>query len=238
MFGFMPYTETIAYAIFVTLSRSSEAPVEILPTKSSSAARPARATAILSWMASCGNSMISSGKYCAKPSAPLLRGTIETFNNGSAYWRNQPANAWPDSCMATTFRSFSPIRLFSFTSPPMTRSVARSKSTISTPLALRRAAKIAASLQMLAMSAPAKPGVSADILFAMLSLSRVSVIMIGFRCTMKICCRSFKSGLSIAICRSKRPGLLSASSRMSARFVPAKTTTPVLLENPSISTSS
>eukprot|EP00442_Polarella_glacialis_P040744 CAMPEP_0115087978 /NCGR_PEP_ID=MMETSP0227-20121206/23686_1 /TAXON_ID=89957 /ORGANISM="Polarella glacialis, Strain CCMP 1383" /LENGTH=44 /DNA_ID= /DNA_START= /DNA_END= /DNA_ORIENTATION= len=40
------------WAILVTLSKSSEAPVEILWTNSSSAARPPKATAILSRMAS------------------------------------------------------------------------------------------------------------------------------------------------------------------------------------------
>mmetsp|Transcript_123330 Transcript_123330/g.348485 ORF Transcript_123330/g.348485 Transcript_123330/m.348485 type:complete len:300 (+) Transcript_123330:769-1668(+) len=233
----MPYTATIEYAILVTLSRSSAAPVEMRPTKSSSAARPPKDTAILSRMASFEYRLISSGKYCAKPRAPLLRGTMETFNKGSACSRNQPAMAWPDSCKATVRLSFSDIMLLCFGRPPSTLSVARSKSCISTTGELLRAAKIADSLQMLAMSLPAKPGVSAAIRFATLSRLRDSESVTGFKCTMKMDSRSRKSGLSMAICRSKRPGRVSAGSKMSARFVPASTTTPVPEEKPSISTS-
>mmetsp|Transcript_14482 Transcript_14482/g.36002 ORF Transcript_14482/g.36002 Transcript_14482/m.36002 type:complete len:234 (+) Transcript_14482:508-1209(+) len=46
------------------------------------------------------------------------------------------------------------------------------------------------------------------------------------------------SGVSTVIVRSKRPGRSSALSRMSGRFVPASTTTPVVVAKPSISTSS
>mmetsp|Transcript_63114 Transcript_63114/g.184555 ORF Transcript_63114/g.184555 Transcript_63114/m.184555 type:complete len:252 (-) Transcript_63114:647-1402(-) len=162
---------------------------------------------------------------------------METFSRGSACSMNQPAMAWPHSCRATFFFSLALMRLLCFGKPPNTRSVARSKSCISMAAALRRAAKIAASLQMFAMSLPAKPGVSAAILLATLSASRPSCKVTGLRCTLKMSFRSFKSGLSIAICRSKRPGRIKAGSRMSARFVPARTTTPVPEENPSISTS-
>mmetsp|Transcript_44601 Transcript_44601/g.135227 ORF Transcript_44601/g.135227 Transcript_44601/m.135227 type:complete len:293 (+) Transcript_44601:371-1249(+) len=225
------------YAILVTLSKSSAAPVEILPTNSSSAARPPRDTAILSKMASFEKRLISPGKYCAKPNAPLLRGTIDTLSSGSACSRNQPTTAWPDSCSATALLSSAFMRLLCFGRPPMTRSVARSKSSISTDAEDRRAAKIAASLQMLAMSLPAKPGVSAAILLATLSVSKASDRLTGFRCTLKIDSRSPRSGLSMAICRSKRPGRMRAGSRMSTRLVPARTTTPVPDEKPSISTS-
>mmetsp|Transcript_44602 Transcript_44602/g.115978 ORF Transcript_44602/g.115978 Transcript_44602/m.115978 type:complete len:203 (-) Transcript_44602:685-1293(-) len=135
------------------------------------------------------------------------------------------------------FFSFTLIRLFSLTKPPITRSLARSKSCISTVAALRRAAKMAASLQMLAMSAPANPGHSAAILLATLSTPRSSDRATGFKCTLKMASRSLMSGLSMAICRSKRPGRSRAGSRTSARLVPASTTTPVPDENPSISTS-
>mmetsp|Transcript_46276 Transcript_46276/g.130847 ORF Transcript_46276/g.130847 Transcript_46276/m.130847 type:complete len:211 (+) Transcript_46276:876-1508(+) len=207
------------------------------PTKSSSAARPPRATAILSSTASLENRLISFGRYCAKPSAPLLRGTIETFSRGSACSRNQPATAWPDSCKATVRFSCALIRPFCLGSPPRMRSVACSKSNISTARELRRAAKMAASLHRFAMSLPAKPGVSAAILLATLSMPRFAATVTGLRWTLKMASRSVRSGLSMAICLSKRPGRVSAGSRMSARFVPAKTTTPAPDENPSISTS-
>mmetsp|Transcript_125654 Transcript_125654/g.351911 ORF Transcript_125654/g.351911 Transcript_125654/m.351911 type:complete len:229 (+) Transcript_125654:513-1199(+) len=225
------------YAILVTLSKSSAAPVEILPTNSSSAARPPKATAILSRMASCEKRLISPGKYCAKPNAPLLLGTMDTFSRGSACSKNQPTMAWPDSCKATALLSSLLIKLLCLGKPPSTRSVARSKSSISTAATLRLAAKMAASLQMFAMSLPAKPGVKAAILFATLSGANVFASVTGFKCTLKMASRSLRSGLSMAIWRSNRPGLISAGSRMSTRFVPARTTTPVPDEKPSISTS-
>mmetsp|Transcript_7769 Transcript_7769/g.14102 ORF Transcript_7769/g.14102 Transcript_7769/m.14102 type:complete len:261 (-) Transcript_7769:808-1590(-) len=46
------------------------------------------------------------------------------------------------------------------------------------------------------------------------------------------------SGKSMQICRSNRPGLSSALSSTSTRFVPPKTTTPEFDANPSISTKS
>mmetsp|Transcript_15322 Transcript_15322/g.31778 ORF Transcript_15322/g.31778 Transcript_15322/m.31778 type:complete len:218 (-) Transcript_15322:1162-1815(-) len=46
------------------------------------------------------------------------------------------------------------------------------------------------------------------------------------------------SGLSSEICRSNRPGRSRALSKMSGRFVPARMTTPEVVANPSISTSS
>mmetsp|Transcript_70814 Transcript_70814/g.195619 ORF Transcript_70814/g.195619 Transcript_70814/m.195619 type:complete len:229 (+) Transcript_70814:640-1326(+) len=162
---------------------------------------------------------------------------METLSRGSACSMNQPAMAWPHSCRATACFSFWLMRLLCFGRPPRTLSVARSKSCISIAGTFRRAAKMAASLQMFAISLPAKPGVSAAILLATLSSSRPSFKVTGFRWTLKIASRSVRSGLSIAICRSKRPGRMSAGSRMSARFVPARTTTPVPDEKPSISTS-
>ena len=60
----------------------------------------------------------------------------------------------------------------------------------------------------------------------------------GFRCTLKISSRSFSSGRSTLICRSKRPARSSALSRMSARFVAAMMMTPEFVSKPSISVSS
>mmetsp|Transcript_84434 Transcript_84434/g.243736 ORF Transcript_84434/g.243736 Transcript_84434/m.243736 type:complete len:294 (+) Transcript_84434:945-1826(+) len=227
----------MAYAICVTLCKSSAAPVEIFPTRSSSAARPPKLTAILSKITSFEKRLISLGRYWAKPSAPLDRGTMDTFSKGSECSRNQPTIACPDSCMATDRRSSLLIKLFCFGRPPITRSVACSKSCISTLPAFRRAAKMAASLQMFAMSLPTKPGVRAAMRLAMLEASRSSDNCTGFRWTVKMDSRSAKSGLSMAICLSRRPGRIRAGSKMSTRFVPARTTTPVPEEKPSISTS-
>mmetsp|Transcript_41321 Transcript_41321/g.115408 ORF Transcript_41321/g.115408 Transcript_41321/m.115408 type:complete len:246 (+) Transcript_41321:533-1270(+) len=180
---------------------------------------------------------MSAGRYCAKPRAPLLRGTMDTLRSGSACSRNHPAMACPHSCSEMVAFSLGLMSLFSFVRPPITRSLARSKSCISIASTLRRAAKMAASLQMLAMSAPANPGHNAAILLATLSSSRSLCSVTGFKCTLNIASRSPMSGLSMAIWRSKRPGRSKAGSRMSALLVPASTTTPVPEENPSISTS-
>mmetsp|Transcript_69383 Transcript_69383/g.157431 ORF Transcript_69383/g.157431 Transcript_69383/m.157431 type:complete len:255 (-) Transcript_69383:470-1234(-) len=188
-------------------------------------------------MASWENRLISPGRYWANPRAPLLLGTMETLSNGSACSRNQPAIACPDSCNATVRFSWRLMRLLCFGRPPMILSVARSKSSISTAGTFLLAAKMAASLQRFAMSLPAKPGVRPDILLATASGLSPSFRVTGLRCTLKMASRSPRSGLSMAICRSKRPGRVRAGSRMSARFVPASTTTPVPEEKPSISTS-
>mmetsp|Transcript_28707 Transcript_28707/g.70708 ORF Transcript_28707/g.70708 Transcript_28707/m.70708 type:complete len:255 (-) Transcript_28707:459-1223(-) len=55
---------------------------------------------------------------------------------------------------------------------------------------------------------------------------------------MKISLRPRMSGRSTRICLSKRPGRISASSRMSARLVAARITMPLVVLKPSISTSS
>mmetsp|Transcript_72664 Transcript_72664/g.183968 ORF Transcript_72664/g.183968 Transcript_72664/m.183968 type:complete len:210 (+) Transcript_72664:735-1364(+) len=96
---------------------------------------------------------------------------------------------------------------------------------------------MAASLQTLAMSAPAKPGVKVAMRCATDSIWRVVFNFTGLKCTMKMSLRSSRSGRSTAIMRSKRPGRSSAASKMSDRFVPASTTTPRLGWKPSISTS-
>mmetsp|Transcript_8616 Transcript_8616/g.18528 ORF Transcript_8616/g.18528 Transcript_8616/m.18528 type:complete len:254 (-) Transcript_8616:254-1015(-) len=176
----------------------------------------------------------SFGRYCAYPNAPLLRGMMVTFRSGSACSRNHPATACPASWWATiAFSSSDMILLLS--SPPMMRSVAFSKSSIVTESALRRAATIAASLHTLAMSAPANPGVSPASRPAMSAASPSSLI--PFRWIRNTSFLPLRSGRSTVICRSNLPGRVSALSRMSTRFVPARTTTPVEVENPSISTS-
>mmetsp|Transcript_28504 Transcript_28504/g.67930 ORF Transcript_28504/g.67930 Transcript_28504/m.67930 type:complete len:225 (-) Transcript_28504:701-1375(-) len=183
---------------------------------------------------SCVRRNTSLGRYCAYPSAPELRGMIVTFRSGSACSRNQPATACPASwCATMLFSSFDMILFDS--SPPMIRSVALSKSSIVTDSAFRRAATMAASLQTLAMSAPAKPGVRPARRPAKSSGSPSSLI--PFRWIMYISFLPRRSGRSTVICRSNRPGLVRALSRMSTRLVPARTTTPVDDVKPSISTS-
>ena len=113
----------------------------------------------------------------------------------------------------------------------MMRSTASRKSCLPTFSLLWRAAMRAASLQTLAMSAPEKPGVWR----ARKSMSRLSSSFSGFRCTTKISLRSFRSGKSTCIWRSKRPARIRAESSMSARLVAASVMMPLLVPKPSIS---
>mmetsp|Transcript_13904 Transcript_13904/g.36518 ORF Transcript_13904/g.36518 Transcript_13904/m.36518 type:complete len:226 (-) Transcript_13904:777-1454(-) len=161
---------------------------------------------------------------------------METFITGSACSSIQPQMAWPASWYATTLRSCGSMTRSFLSRPAITRSMAASKCSGSTLLASRRAAMRAASLQTLAISAPLKPGVRAESFLEVGSISPSSSRHL--RCTWKISVRPLMSGLSTTTWRSKRPGRSSAGSSTSARLVPARTTTPLEGEKPSISMSS
>ena len=115
----------------------------------------------------------------------------------------------------------------------MMRSTASRKSCLPTAWLLWRAAISAASLHTLAMSAPEKPGVWR----ARKSMSTVSSVFTGRRCTLNTALRSLRSGRSTCIWRSKRPARSSAESSMSALLVAASMITPLLVPKPSISVS-
>mmetsp|Transcript_17836 Transcript_17836/g.31030 ORF Transcript_17836/g.31030 Transcript_17836/m.31030 type:complete len:220 (+) Transcript_17836:5150-5809(+) len=117
------------------------------------------------------------------------------------------------------------------------RSSAFSKCSIHTSLAPRRAAASAASLQAFMMSAPENPADKVARPLASSSLETELSVVMGLRCTIQISMRSANGGASKAICRSKRPGRSRALSNTSGRLVPASTTTPLEVLNPSISTS-
>ena len=89
----------------------------------------------------------------------------------------------------------------------------------------------AASLTILAISAPAQPDVPRAICFKSISSS----VFTALRCTLSISSLPLRSGLSTTILRSKRPGLKSAWSRTSGLFVAPITTIPFVTSNPSIS---
>ena len=97
-----------------------------------------------------------------------------------------------------------------------------------------RTARSAASLIMLASSAPLAP----EAVRATALKSTLSEILIFLACRRRISSLPFRSGSSTGILRSKRPGRRSAGSRESGRFVAARITTPFLASNPSISASS
>ena len=92
-------------------------------------------------------------------------------------------------------------------------------------------ALIAASLIILARSAPTAPLVAS----AMASKSTVSSIFTSLACTFKISTRPFKSGLSTITRLSKRPGRKSALSKISGRLVAPKIRIPLEVSKPSIS---
>ena len=93
---------------------------------------------------------------------------------------------------------------------------------------------MAASFIMFARSAPTAPEVAR----AISSKSTVSSRRTSLECTFKILTRPFRSGLSTITRLSKRPGLKSAGSRISGRFVAPRTRSPLEESNPSISESS
>ncbi len=121
--------------------------------------------------------------------------------------------------------------MFFFSSPPTILSTASRKSCLPTTFLFLRAAINAASLQTLAISAPEKPGVC----LARNLVSTESSFLIGRKCTSNISFLSLISASSTKIWRSKRPALIRALSRTSARLVAASTITLVLVPNPSIS---
>ena len=158
IFSFKPYIETIAYACFVTFSKSLNAPVLILPNINCSAALPPRAEHISSKICSVVVILLSSGRYQAAPrDCPL--GTIVTFTSGWACSSNHDIVACPASWNAIAFFSLGVMILFFFSRPPMILSTASKKSCFSTFFLLFLAAINAASLHRFAMSAPENPGV-------------------------------------------------------------------------------
>ena len=122
------------------------------------------------------------------------------------------------------------IRSF-FSFPTRTTSTASNRSSCDTTFLPCLTALIAASLIMFARSEPTAP----DVASAIASKSTVSSILTSFAWTFKMSTRPFRSGLSTMIRLSKRPGLNSAGSRISGRFVAARISRPLSVSNPSIS---
>ena len=104
---------------------------------------------------------------------------------------------------------------------------------MSTPSSFLRTASSAASFRRFARSAPEKPGVPR----ATRVRSASSANFIFAPWSRRISSRPLSVGSSTTTCRSKRPGLRSAASSVSGRFVAAITMTPSLASKPSISTS-
>jgi len=206
------------------------APVEICPVNSSSAARPPKVAHISSSICSLVVICRSSGKYHAAPNA-RPRGTMVTLIKGLACSKNQDSVAWPASCKAIVRFSSAVMILVFFSKPPIIRSTASRKSCFPTAFLPWRAAISAASLHTLAISAPLNPGVWR----ASKSRSTLSSSFKGFKCTPNTSLRSFKSGKSTWIWRSKRPARNNALSNISARLVAAKMITPLFEPKPSIS---
>ena len=86
-------------------------------------------------------------------------------------------------------------------------------------------------MTILASSAPDAP----DAILATFPKSASSDTFIFRACTFRISSRPFISGSSTGTLRSKRPGLVSAGSRDSGRFVAARRMTPLFSSKPSIS---
>ncbi len=132
---------------------------------------------------------------------------------------SSPHSACPASWKATTCFSCSFSTRRDCT-PAITRSSAASKSAGAIFCALRRVAKIAASLQMFARSAPVRPLVCCATRPRSTSCSGLSRV-----CTSSTPSRPRTSGGATNTWRSKRPGRSSAGSSFSSRFDAAITTT-------------
>ena len=114
------------------------------------------------WWETCSleNSCYSRVRHCPWPSVfSLVR--MDTFNTGSAWFKNHSATAWPASWYTTILCSFGRTTWLFLSEPSTTRSTTRSKCISPMGSSKSRAAIMATSLQMLAMSALVKPGVMA-----------------------------------------------------------------------------
>ena len=116
----------------------------------------------------------------------------------------------------------------------MTTSMLSSKSAWVTDFRPARTARRAASLTMLANSAPEAP----EAIRATFSKSTSPAIFTFLAWTFKISVRPWRSGSSTGTRRSKRPGRVNAGSRDSGRLVAARMMTPLFSSKPSISVSS
>ena len=113
----------------------------------------------------------------------------------------------------------------------MTTSTDSSRSSCVTRRRPKRTARSAASLMMLARSAPEAPGVER----AITPRSIPGSIFTSSAWILRMASRPARSGSSTGMRRSKRPGRSSAWSRVSGRLVAASTTMPLWLSKPSIS---
>mmetsp|Transcript_58048 Transcript_58048/g.149431 ORF Transcript_58048/g.149431 Transcript_58048/m.149431 type:complete len:285 (-) Transcript_58048:893-1747(-) len=116
--------------------------------------------------------------------------------------------------------------------PLATRSIAACRSCCSMLSLFRRTARMAASFMTFWSSAPLKPAATR----AMPSRSASPATFLSAACTSSILLRPSTDGRVREITRSKRPGLRSAASRVSAALVAATTITPLSpVPKPSIS---
>mmetsp|Transcript_73819 Transcript_73819/g.190512 ORF Transcript_73819/g.190512 Transcript_73819/m.190512 type:complete len:361 (-) Transcript_73819:503-1585(-) len=118
--------------------------------------------------------------------------------------------------------------------PTMTRSKASSRARIGTLVRFSAEARTAARLRILNRSAPVIPAVRFASVMSSTFLSSTSFA--AYNCRMSM--RPLRSGIGTTTCLSSRPGRVSAWSSDSAKLVAQMTTTPLLVSNPSSSTSS
>ena len=144
-----------------------------------------------------------------------------TLWTGSAWGNTNCTTAWPASWYAVATRSsFSTLRLL-LARPHRILSLASSRSSCSTKSLSASVAIIAASLISASKSAPLNIGVPR----ATRLNWTVGESLIFLACTSRIALRPSTSGNGTCTCLSKRPGLVSAGSSTSARFVAAITIT-------------
>ena len=88
-----PCASIISLTILLAFLKSSNAPVVLIPLKTSSAALPPKIHATSSNKSCLCFNSISDGKYCANPNAPFDLGLIVSFSNGFPPFKNHPTIA-------------------------------------------------------------------------------------------------------------------------------------------------
>ena len=158
-----------------------------------------------------------------KPKAPPDLGMMLSLSTGlqegTSMLTAVPTKAWPTSCLDTTDFS-SPCNMLLFFSIPATvLNTAASKSSAPTAFWPLLPANRAASLTILAKSAPVNPVVCEASAETLKSLSRGRLLFSIW--TLKICSLPILSGLSTGTRLSNLPGLNSAGSKTSGLLVAA-----------------
>ena len=182
----IPYWVIMLLAIFVALSISFEAPVVIFPKTSFSASLPPVRVAIWVNRSSLLKRFLSASSTCiVYPRDPEVRGIMVIFVTGAEFVCFAATKACPISWKATILFSSSLNTAFFLLYPAMTVSTLSSRSSWVTASLPCLTALSAASLMILASSAPLAPLVALAMALKFMSPS----IFTSLECTLSIAIR-------------------------------------------------